>query len=125
MHFFKQGKMLILPLFCFSAVLFPCEKNRHESTGIFGTMSKFVLNNYRENSKYSISRCPFKTSCSNYFEKSIRDNGAISGTLEFIDRYYYREHRYNFTYYSLFIDKSNNVKINDDINLNLWNYLNY
>lgn len=120
-----QGKWIILPLFFFISILFSDDGFKHESNGIFNTISQIVLTNYRGNSNYSISRCPFKTSCSNSFEKSVNEKGLLIGTLEFIDRYYYREHKYIYYYYPLFIDKYNQVKLNDDINYNLWHFLNY
>ncbi len=46
-------------------------------------------------------------------------------TINFIDRYYYREHKYIINKYPLYIDNNNHIKSDDKINFYFWNYLNY
>ena len=89
------------------------------------SISDIVLNAYRNNSYNSISRCPFKESCSNYFERNIKEKGLLLGLVHFIDRYYYRENKSSLSKYPLYFEKDYKVKYDDKINYSTWDYLKY
>ena len=111
--------------FFFITQIFSNENIETKSPSVYNTISDLVLNNYRKYSTYSISRCPYKESCSYYFQRNINERGVVLGLLHFIDRYYYREHNHIINKYPLYIDKDNKIKSNDKINYNYWNYLGY
>ncbi len=69
----------------------------------------------------SISRCPFKVSCSNYLLESVRRDGFIKGIVTFVDRYYYRENPFIYKKYKLVIQEK--YLLDDKISKNYINYL--
>lgn len=60
----------------------------------------------------SISRCPFKISCSAFARIAIDKYGLI-GLAMFLDRYYYRENREAFTQYRLVETSQGLLKLDD------------
>lgn len=63
-------------------------------------------------SRNSISRCPFKISCSNFAREAISRYGLV-GFLMFIDRYYYRENMQSFSLYPLVDVGEGTLKLDD------------
>lgn len=61
----------------------------------------------------SISRCPFDISCSRFALKAIERYGLFIGILFFIDRNFYREHKFAFLYYPL-IENEDFILLLDD-----------
>ncbi len=71
-----------------------------ESLSILQKSITSSIKKYRKNSKdNSISRCPFNTSCSTLFSKTLKSKGIIFALIVFIDRNHYREHPYSYRYY--------------------------
>ena len=74
--------------------------NNNRAPHSFGAFAVFLIDFYqRKISPQSTHRCLFSISCSNYAEKSILQDGFLFGTSKFIDRYYFREHKYAWLYY--------------------------
>lgn len=63
-------------------------------------------------SPQSISRCPFKISCSMFAQRAI-DRYGIFGVAMFIDRYYYRENHEAFAHYTLVVTNQGILKLDD------------
>jgi hypothetical protein len=63
-------------------------------------------------SPQSISRCPFKISCSTFAQRAIERYG-IFGVAMFIDRYYYRENHEAFAHYKLVVTNQGILKLDD------------
>ena len=72
-----------------------------------------LISFYQTNiSPQSISRCPFKISCSMFAQKAIERYG-IFGVAMFIDRYYYRENHEAFAHYKLVVTDQGILKLDD------------
>lgn len=68
----------------------------------FNIITKNIIKKYqKKRSKYSLSRCPFFISCSNYAVLVIEKYGFIKGICLFIDRNFYRENQFASFYYPL------------------------
>ena len=63
-------------------------------------------------SPHSISRCPFKISCSTFAQRAIERYGLF-GIAMFIDRYYYRENHEAFAHYKLVVTDQGILKLDD------------
>jgi hypothetical protein len=61
----------------------------------------------------SISRCPFKISCSQYTSIAIKRYGFLKGVCLFIDRNFYREN-VGIMYYYPFVEDTNGLLKLDD-----------
>lgn len=85
-------------------------KNRSVVLGLIHYYQKKI-------SIHSISRCPFKTSCSHFAEQAIRRNGLLKGTALFIDRYFFRENISAYQNYPFFETRKGRLKLNDDFYL--------
>jgi len=76
---------------------------------------EYLIDFYQKNiSVKSIERCPFKTSCSNFARHVFERYGIIKGMMLFIDRYYFREHKYSYRYYIKII-KDDKILLDDDL----------
>ncbi|MCB2212585.1 membrane protein insertion efficiency factor YidD [bacterium] len=73
-----------------------------------------LLHWYQHQSARTVSRCPFKTSCSRYALVSFETKGPILGLLFFIDRHYFREHRYVSLYYRPALNTAGQKRLDDD-----------
>ena len=74
-----------------------------------------AINFYQSDiSTQSVSRCPFKTSCSNFAKIAVSRYG-IFGLAMFIDRYYYRENIESFRHYRLVKNNNGVLKLDDDM----------
>lgn len=52
-----------------------------------------AVHKYRQNSsEHSVPRCPFNTSCSALFIKTLHNKGMFMAFLTYIDRTHFREH---------------------------------
>jgi putative component of membrane protein insertase Oxa1/YidC/SpoIIIJ protein YidD len=74
------------------------EKADDLSTGLVRNLVTYYQSTQ---SKASISRCPFYTSCSFFFSRAVEVYGLPIGTLAFLDRYLYRENFSAYKNYSL------------------------
>ena len=83
------------------------------SFSLLTEVSVLLISFYQtEISPQSISRCPFKISCSTFAKRAIEEYGLF-GLAMFIDRYYYRENHEVFAHYRLVVSKEGILKLDD------------
>lgn len=83
------------------------------SFSLLTEVSGLLISFYQtEISPQSISRCPFKISCSSFAKSAIEEYGLF-GLAMFIDRYYYRENHEVFAHYRLVVSKQGILKLDD------------
>lgn len=90
------------------------DKEITESLGWGQWLVSGLIKYYQDRvSTKSIHRCPFHLTCSNFALKSIKQYGLFSGSIRFIDRYYFREHTRAKRYYPLIFDNDGVTKLDD------------
>jgi len=95
------------------------EKSKIDSIASLLTPSLALIHFYQKKiSVHSISRCPFKTSCSHFAYQAIKTRGFVIGLAFFIDRYFYRENIDAYLKYAFYQTNRGILKLNDDFYLN-------
>jgi putative component of membrane protein insertase Oxa1/YidC/SpoIIIJ protein YidD len=61
----------------------------------------------------SVSRCPFRVSCSNFAIRAVKRYGFVPGILIFVDRLFYRENMGAFEYYPKIRNSRNQSRLDD------------
>jgi len=79
----------------------------------FTTASHSLISYYQTNiSTNSISRCPYKISCSHFAQQAIQQYNVF-GICVFIDRYFYRENGEMYAHYKLLQTENGALKLDD------------
>ncbi|MBM4167494.1 MAG: membrane protein insertion efficiency factor YidD [Ignavibacteria bacterium] len=93
---------------------FPSTKFSEPSFFSFiSSASNNIISYYQTNiSINSVSRCPFKISCSHYAQGAIQRHGFL-GICKFIDRYFFRENNEAFSHYKLLQTENGVLKLDD------------
>jgi putative component of membrane protein insertase Oxa1/YidC/SpoIIIJ protein YidD len=79
---------------------------------LFSEADKLITYYQHKISPHSVSRCPFKISCSEFARKAVALHGAV-GFLLFVDRYLYRENADAFSHYALVETRLGILKLDD------------
>jgi hypothetical protein len=77
-------------------------------------MDVFIQHYQHEIGPRSVSRCPFRTSCSAFARIAIEKYGAF-GVVFFVDRFLYRENVDAFRRYPWVIGPDGTIRLDDDL----------
>ena len=84
----------------------------------FEYLSGAVISWYqKEVGTNSISRCPYRISCSRFAKRAIDEHGFLLGISLFIDRNLYRENSHMYENYDLVLSKNGTMKLDDEFYL--------